>query len=366
MSFISEYPEHRYLLPKATVQREVLLPEDVSGAVLVRKGQRVDPRMVIARGQGTSRHHIVEAAQALGLRVPDDLTAKLLVEVNEAVEEGQALAGDNANRGRRAFSPVEGVVAAVSAGRIIVKETPPIIELEAGIQGYVVELRGNRGAVIETNGAVIQGVWGNNRRAVGVLRWEPKEGIEFIKGDDINTEWRGTIIITKSPLSYQGMVIMEEQEVAGVVAPSMDSTLLDAAAAFKRAILITNSFGNQRMALAVQTLLTDVMKDNPNVQGALDAVQPGALEARRPELVITLTSKDAREFPVPRLAERLQLGMTVRIAREPYLGQTGRVTALPLGLAMLPNGLRVPVATVELPGGEREAIPIADLEVLGV
>ncbi len=361
MTAYDEYPQQRYMLKSATVRRAVLLPGDVRGTLLARDGQPVEMTNVVARGQLPSRHHIVEAAAELRLRNPDDLNALLQVERGERVQAGQVLAGKNKRRGPK--SPVDGIVVGMGEGRIIVQELPIEIDLEAGIRGFVVDVRPRRGVMIQTAGAVMQGVWGNGRRAIGALRFEPDDGLELMAGDDIGLVWRGAIVISKRPLSELGMRVMEAQDIAGVIAPSMDSTLIDAARNFDRAILLTEGFGTMRLSIAVQTFLQEMIESTPNIRGTLDAVTPDALNPRRPELLVSLAYREGAEPRPPRTVDRLRVGMPIRITTHPYTGQSATITDIPSAPVQLDGGLRVPAAYVQLTGGEVVAVPIANLEV---
>jgi hypothetical protein len=364
MSFTSEYPEQRYVLPHATLRREVLLPNGVYGTLLVRDGQRVEVNTILARGQLPSHHHIVEAARALGLKNPDDLNAMLVVEMGDVVVRGDVLAGRHPNRGARAFAPVEGVVVGVDRGRIIVREAPEEVDLLAGMQGFVVELRPRRGAVIQATGAVLQGVWGNNQRAVGAIRMEPSDGLEFIQGNDLSVDWRSAIVITRNGLGPTALAVMEEQDIAGVIAPSMDSTLIDAALSFNRAILLTEGFGNQRMSITVQSFLQQLLNEHLNVRGSLDAVLPNLLESRRPELLVNIPVRSGEDDPrAPRSADRLRAGMQVRVTVPPYQGQTVTIEEIPRNPIQIDGGMRMRIAHVQLPGGDSATVPIANLEV---
>jgi hypothetical protein len=301
---------------------------------------------------------MVDAAEILNLRHPEDLEAIVEVTIGDAVDEGQVLT----SRGRRVRAPVDGVVVAIDGGRIVIRENPLELDLVAGMPGFVVEVRPRRGAVIQTSGAVLQGVWGNGKRAVGAIQMEPDDGLELIQGDDIDMRWRGAIVVTRRPLSELGMQIMEEQDIAGVVAPSLDSTLMHAALNFGRAILLTEEIGDIRMSVAVQNFLTDILEESPNLRGSLDAVEPSVMEARRPELLMNVQQRAGEDPRPPRAVDRLRPGMSIRVTRAPYAGQSGVVEGLPEQAAAVEGGLRVPVASVRLTTGEVVTIPIANVE----
>lgn len=361
----SSYPEQRYVLPLTTLRRECFLPSDVSGKVIARQGQRVESTSIVAKGELPARHHIVDAAEILRLRRPEQLTEKelLLVNVGDTVEEDQALAGKNPNRGRRAFSPVDGVVVGIEAGRIIVKEHPEEIQLVSGMRGYVAEVREGRGIIIETAGAVLQGVWGNDKRTIGVLRMEPDDGMEFIQGDSINTEWRGAVVVTRRPLTVTNFIIMDDQDIAGVIAPSMDASLVDVALSMNRAVLLTEGFGNMNMSNVVSTMLTDITKQYMNAQTTVDAVRPSSLMARLPEMLINVPIKEGEEPRMLQPSVRLRRGMRVRLTQSPYVGQVATVRDLPQQPIALDNGMQVACVQVETAGGEIIYVPVPNVEL---
>ena len=359
MTFYVEYPQQRYVVSTVTIQREVLLPNDVRGILNVREGQQVEINTIIARGQRPARHHIVEAAKKLRLRKPEQLNELLTVAVGDPVTTGDPLT----TRRRRVVSPVDGTVAGIEGGRIIVREEAEEVEVIAGIQGWVIQLIPRRGVVIQASASVVQGVWGNNRRAVGAIRVEPEEGLELIQGDSINLEWRGAIVLTKRPLSEIGMRIMEEQDIAGVIAPSMDSTLLGSAVQFERAIMLTEGFGEARMSVVVQNFIADTIENNRNIRGTLDAVTPNPLEIRRPELMMNVITREGQEPPAPRTVDRLRKGMQVKVTRFPYTGQMGTIVEIPQTPVQIDGGIRTAVARVQLTSGDTVNVPIANLEV---
>jgi hypothetical protein len=368
MSFASDYPEQRYIIARTTLRREVVLPPDVKGVVMATTGQRVDGNTVVARGYAPAQHYILQAADELRLGRRQPLDEFLLVEVGDMVEAEQALASKrkDPDRGRRVFSPVKGIIVGIDARRIVVRENAEQIEVIAGLAGRVVDIHLGRGVEIETSGAVLQGVWGNGRRAVGALKMEPDDGMEFIEGGAINLDWRGTIVITRRPLTMTNLVIMEEQDIAGVIAPSMDSTLIDLVQQSERAVLLTEGFGNSDMSNVVFNMLYQVVDENFNVRATLDAVQPRYAVARRPEVVIGVRIKDGQEPKVLSPGSRLIKNARVRITRAPYGGQVGVIRELPTTPLPLGNGLSVPAAVIELAGGERVNIPHVNLELFDV
>ncbi|RMG88054.1 MAG: hypothetical protein D6712_04415 [Chloroflexi bacterium] len=354
------YPDQRYITRLTTIRRECLLPDDAIGKVVALDGTRVDIRDVVARGAVPRRHIIIEGQKFFGLKKPDALNALLLVKVGEAVDEGVPIAGKNPKRGKRIFAPVRGIVKAVTNGRIIMSEMPEIIDLEAGVKGRVVEVYPRRGVAIEAVGGLLQGVWGNGHRRISILREGPQEGLEFLGTEDVfGAGYRGSIVLSRRPLTAMGLQIAEEQNVHGVIVPSMDASLRPRALESEIAIFLTEGFGDMPMSTGVYSQL----KDYNGRSILMDAYTPTGEAPRRPEIIINELSKERP--PRPNFMLALRPGMGVRITREPHAGSLVRVVDLPKKPVLLDNGLRVPCARVELVSGDVIAVPLADLEYIG-
>lgn len=361
MSYGIYFPDQRHALTLTTIRRERLLPHEALGEVEAREGERLDLRDVVARGPLPTRYRILEAAAFFGLKRPSDLNKLLLVAEGDAVEAGQPLAGKAKGRGRRLLSPFAGEVAHIGEGRIIVAEAPDVVELEAGLSGTVIEVRERRGIVIETTGAVLQGVWGNGKVSVGPLIMEPDGGLENLVASAIDIQYRGAILVTRTTLTAAGLQATEAMNLAGVVAPSMSPRLLDAARGQAAAILLTEGFGNMRMSGYNVNFLDGLA----GKQATLDGVQPDRLEARRPELVVNVPTRASERPPEPNANTAVRAGTTVRLTRGDSAGQVGQVIHLPKTPYSLENGLRLLCVQVQLAAGGTVFVPLANLEVIG-
>jgi len=314
----------------------------------------------VVRGTIPARHVIIEAAQFFGLKNPAELDELLLVEAGNAVDEQDALAGRPKGR-RRLYSPVRGIVAYIGEGRIIIQETPELIDVEAGVDGQVIEVRPGRGVVIETVGALVQGAWGNNRRALGPLQIEPEDGLETIFGDQIEIKYQGAIVVTRRPLKALGLQVMEDQGLRGVIAPSMDADLIEQAMNASGAVMLTEGFGAVRMSAALSALFANVS----GRQAMLDAYMPARGESRRPEVIMNPTGRTGARPPEPDKDVPLRPGMAVRLTRMPYAGQVGQIVNLPKSPCLLDNGLRVMCAQVAFASGDKVLVPLENIEIFG-
>lgn len=351
------YPDQRFVSDLATLYREVMLPDEALGDVIVREGQAVDIRENVARGMIASRHIIIEAARELRLKDRDALEHALDVTFNTRVEVGQVIAS---NGNREVTAPVTGVLVHVTEGRIIMQEMPEIFNLEAGVRGDVVRVYPGRGVAIEAVGAVVQGVWGNGGSVISTLQMEPPGGIERLSQGGLDTTFKGMVVVTQSPLNRAMIDVAIERGFAGLIAPSMDASLMPLLTDVELHVMLTEGFGQIRMSRAIIQLLEDF----DGQQLTLDAFQPQRWSSRRPELVINIRTMEEVAAPDWRLA--LQKGMRVRISREPHMGATGNIVSLLPRPVLLDNGLRVAAAGVDLHAtGEIVVIPLANLELAG-
>lgn len=355
------YPEQRHLLLKTAVRRERLLPEYVSGEVLVTTGTRIALRDVVARGAAPAPYVLLDAAQYFDLRDPDKMFDLLDVRIGEQVGKGDVLAGRSGRRGKRLTSPVDGQVVEITQGWIVLQEYVPAIELEAGVNGTVISVRKGRGVIAEAYGAVLQGVWGNNRRTIGTIRFEPSDGIENVRVDVMENNYRGVVMVTRRPLKPSTFDAIDERGFSGVIAPSMEPDMIGLALQSTSTILLTEGFGEQRMSNAVVQFLEEM----EGRQAMLDAVLPTMLETRRPEAIINVPMNPGERPSPPNQSAVLQVGREVRLTSGESAGMVGHVIGLPKEPILLENGLRVACAQVELVTGEKVHVPLANIEVSG-
>ncbi|GAB1421461.1 hypothetical protein MASR2M15_16260 [Anaerolineales bacterium] len=358
------YPDQRFASRLISFTRECLLPESAVGRVRVKDGALVDIRDVVAKGFMPSRLHIIEAAEILGLKDKANVDRMLLVDRGQMVKEKTPIAGKDRKKGKRILAPTQGMIVKTDplSGRIIFREQPQMINLQAGVQGEVVRYYPNRGVGIQAVGAIVQGVWGNNdSQHISTLKIEPKDGIESIITDQFDTNFRGAIVVTYRPLKRISLELASQQNIIGIIAPSMDADLIALAEEVPTSLMLTEGFGQMTMNHETFSML----KEFDGYQVTIDAYQPRPWEPRRPEVIISRIAPADSHPPAPNFKIQLAVGMTVRVTQQPFLGQLGTVQSLPLKTQKIQNGLRVPVANVQLIAGERVNIPLTDLELVG-
>ena len=358
MTSAAYYPDQRQMLPLTLIRRERALPEGAGHAQLETSiGARVGLRDIVVRGSYPSPYYVLDGKAALRLRRASDLLDLVQVSSGEVVTKGQLLA----RKGRRKLlAPVDGTIALIEDGRILIEEQPEAVEVTAGVNGQVLDVDLAGGVVVETFGALLQGVWGNGKHAVGGLRFEPMSGLDDA-GDALGIQYRGAIVVTKRRLKAAGLALMESQGIAGLIAPSMESSLLPAALRAPGPILLVEGFGTARLNPSAQQFLTEF----EGKQATLDAALPSKTAPRRPEVVITVPLPSLDRPAAPPIHLALQTGMAVRVMRSDGSSIAGQIVGMPEEPQVLENGLAIPCAQVELITGERVPVPLANIEVFG-
>ena len=181
-----------HILPLTIIQKQRVLP--IPGKVVVRKGQRVGPRDVIAEGDLTPEHILLNIAKGLSVSI-DQADALIQCVVDDDVNEGDLIAGPIGITRRVVRAPVNGKIKLAGNGQVLIQVDKLPSQLKAGISGTITQLIPDSGAVIETNGALIQGVWGNGHADFGVMQLKLEAPDDELTADQIDVSLRGTIIV---------------------------------------------------------------------------------------------------------------------------------------------------------------------------
>jgi hypothetical protein len=220
-----------------------------------------------------------------------------------------------------------------------------------------VALIGDRGAVIETSGALIQGVWGNGRIESGLLNVLAKAPDHKLTPDQLDVSFRGAIVLAAYCEEAKALSIAAELPVRGLILASMPAALLPAALEIPIPILVLEGFGHIAMnSRAYKLLIT-----NERREVVVNAEDWDRFNGSRPEIIIPLPG--SASLVPPKDVDAFGIGLNVRVVRAPHMGEIGVITASEK-TARLPNGLRTTAITVRLESGQEFLLPIANVERL--
>jgi hypothetical protein len=112
--------------------------------------------------------------------------------------------------------------------------------------GMVVTLSGDRGVIIETVGALVQGVWGNNRIDYGLLNILIREPEDILTADRLDVSLRGAILLAGYCKDPEALKAAAGLPVRGLVLSSMEASLVPIAKKMPFPILVLDGFGQSR------------------------------------------------------------------------------------------------------------------------
>jgi hypothetical protein len=347
------YPFEAQVAPLVNVRRERILP--APGDVLVKLNERVEPTQVVARADLPGDFRVLSVAHELGVS-PTKIQRYMQVKVGDGVRRGQVIAK---RRSRLVKSPIAGVLASSGNGRVLVETPPTPFELRAYISGVVTNVLQNRGVVIETTGAVIQGAWGTGGESFGVLKRLVKSPDKPLRARDIDPSCHGTIVIGGSETTEAVLERAQELQIRGIVIGGLSPELIPLVKRCPIPIVATEGIGAIPMSDPVFQLLTTNDGREASISGR---VRPrwGVV---RPEIVITLPAESlpsAQAQP----GTPLTTGARVRVVRAPYLGQVGTVVTLVDHPRHIETDARVRGAVIDLGQEEPVFVPLVNLEVL--
>ena len=124
-------------------------------------------------------------------------------------------------------------------------------------------------------------------------------------------------------------------------------------------LILTEGFGEIGMAHRTFDLLTENDGRGASVSGATQ-IRAGVI---RPEVIIP-SDQEAPAKDAEKVVKGLEVGVQLRVIRQPYFGRMGTVVDLPPELQVLETGARVRVLELKLENGETIILPRANVEII--
>ncbi|MDY7107199.1 MAG: hypothetical protein SYC29_01045 [Planctomycetota bacterium] len=349
----------------------------IKGDVLVKKGDRVQARDVVARTFMPGEITPLNMSNLLSMP-PSDVMDCMLKREGERIEIGEPLAQTkgifglfkNTYRARD-----EGVIETISpvTGQVIIRGEQIPVEVKAYLAGEVVEVIPGEGVVIEADVTFVQGIFGVGGEQYGTIRMAAKSHEQELVADMISADMKDCVVVGGGRVWHEAIERAQEVGAAAVIAGGIDDEDLkevlgyDLGVAFTGTeeigltVVITEGFGDIAMAERTFSLLHSRQGDVAAVNGATQ-IRAGVM---RPEIVIPLGEDEKTRGPEDEhYGGLLEPGRPVRIIRDPYFGLIGEVAALPPEPQALGSGSRARVLEVRLSSGEEVVIPRANVELI--
>ncbi len=355
-----------------TIRKERRLP--LAGQVKVSVGDVVAAEQVVAETALPGNVTTVNVAHDLNVNT-EEVPRLMLKSEGDSVQAREPIAEHKALWGifhAVSRSPVEGTIENISSitGQVLIRGPAVPVELTAYIDGMVVEVLSGEGAVVECQGALIQGIIGIGGEAHGEVMIAVEHPAQPLTADLIAEDCRGKLIVGGEQATLDALQQAREVGAVGVVVGGIDAAVLDELLGETLGVaitgdedvgltlIITEGFGELPMAQHTFDLLTAHAGERASLNGATQ-IRAGVI---RPEVIIPHPS--SAEAPSEPATAGLSVGSRVRLIRDPYFGVLGTVTALPEELQKIETESLVRVVHVRTDEGNELTIPRANIELI--
>jgi hypothetical protein len=365
--------------PGLTVtERHILLKDrrlPLAGEVDVKVGDIVTADQIVARTELPGKVFPVNIANQLGVD-PGRLKGYMLKKVGDSVTKDELLAETPGFMGffkSEARAIVTGTIEALSTvtGTVILQAAPIPVEVDAYINGRVVEVIPDEGCVVQAPAALVQGIFGLGGEAKGEIVIAVDNPQDELQASALNDSHKGKVVVGGSYINLAGLRRAVEVGAAGLVTGGFDYDDIKELLGYEIGVaitggedlgltlIVTEGFGHIEMAPATFALLKGKEGRRASINGATQ-IRAGVI---RPEVVITHDDEDApTEKFVPPEPVGISIGDTVRGIRAPWFGKIGTVKSLPVELTRMESETRVRVLEVSFRDGQTAILPRANVE----
>ncbi|MCX7835620.1 MAG: hypothetical protein N2450_06070 [bacterium] len=356
-----------------TIIKERQLPTEPSKThVLVTVGQKVKSTDIVLRSELAGNVVPLNVANLLQVS-PQDVPSLLLKKEGDQITKDEVIAESKGLFGlfkSQVKSPIHGSIESVSAvtGQLMLREPPIPIELNAYVDGQVVQITDDKVVSIETKGVFIQGIFGVGGETVGTIQVISNSPNEVITEKQIPSNCDGQVLVGGALVTLKALQLAIKNGACGFVTGGFSNHELKELLGYEQGVAITGTeqigltliltegFGSITMADRTYQLLKKYNGYKASINGATQ-IRAGVI---RPEVVIPHTLEIAES---KHTIKGLEPGDTVRVIREPYFGRIGKVISLPSELQVVESEAKVRIMIVDL-DGEQVLIPRANVEII--
>ncbi|MBI5707434.1 MAG: hypothetical protein HZC36_10650 [Armatimonadetes bacterium] len=365
--------------PGLTVSGDVIVRRvrrlPIRGEVLVKIGDPIQPDTVVARALLPGILQTIKFAELYGIE-PRDVPSQFPMKVGQTLAKDQVILETKGFLGmgkKTIASAFAGTIESISevTGNVLVREDPIPIDVTGYVTGKIAEVLPEEGAIVETRGAMAQGIFGVGGETTGTIHVAVGSHDQVLKADNIHAEDKGKVLIGGAGMTLDAMQRASEVGVAGIVAGGLrDQDLIQflgydigvaitGQEAINVTLMVTEGFGFLPMAKRTFELFLSLEGKRASMNGATQ-IRAGVI---RPEVIVPLEQTSAMAQTAQSGGE-LTAGTPIRVIREPYFGQLGTVTDLPATLQVVESGTHVRVLKARLDDGQEVMVPRANVEII--
>lgn len=370
---------HAYTPGLKVLSQTVLIKDrrlPLPGEILVKQGDKVYAEQVVARTKLPGNVQTMNIAGLLGI-LPEEIEEAMLKKTGEPVKKEEQIARSKGFFGlfkSSVKSPIDGEIENISkiTGQVILREPPIPVEVISYINGEVIETIKQEGVKIRASGSFIQGIFGIGGETIGILATAVSGPEQPLTQKEIDKKFKDKVVIGGSIVDYDTLVHARKIGVKGIVVGGIEDNDLKMFMGYDIGVAITGSeqvgltlivtegFGRLRMADRTFNLLKSLEGKKASINGATQ-IRAGVM---RPEVIVPLETALTKKSADISSGTGLEVGMSVRIIREPHFGAIGKVVNLPVDLADIETEAHVRVLSVELEDRTTIILPRANVEII--
>lgn len=327
--------------------------QEREGRILVHLGDYVSSDTILADEPVAVSHKVIDVGRMLGMSREIPTADFVDWKVGEQIEKDDILAQRGSMFKGVIRSPVSGKIVAIGGGQVMIEVESPRRDLVAGMPGLVRQIVPERGVILELNGAVVDGIWGNNRMGFGVLHMLANEPLR--QTVELQLALQNRIVVTGSIQDAETFRWLAASGVKGIISGGVSSRLLGEINAWPYPLMLVDGFGAQAMNSTAYRVLESV------------ATMPCYLLAlpyhhHLQQQPVALVQRQLENFDQP-VEETFAVGQQVKVISRPYLGQMGTIIEIDPS-AYLHYAGKVPVALLRFDDESLVQIPLQNLEII--
>jgi len=354
--------------------RELPLP----GKALVKVGDRVQSDTAVLSAELPGDLTVVHMADRMGFD-PEDIAEHFSLKDGDSVSKGELLCEINTFFGlfnTRLECPADGQIEFFTEknAHLAIRHQPVPLSVNAYIEGVVSKVEEGKRVTIETEGALMQGIFGVGGERQGTIFKLDCANDQLVTAELLKLSgenFRDKIIIGGAQFDISALREAGKHTAAAIVTGSIDAKTLADYLGYEigvsitgdeqlpSTLIVTEGFGMLPISKRVTELTGQFNGRQASVNGATQ-VRAGAM---RPEVIIPIQKTSAHDTPAAQ-PKALDIGAPIRIVRVPYFGQFGTICELPHEPQQMPSGSFLRVLKARLDSGEEVVVPRANVELL--
>ncbi len=325
------------------------------GTVLVRTGDEINRGDSIAETRLPERFLVYDVVNQLKLP-PNAVDRHIHRLVGESFVAGDVIAQKPGLFSRIFRARQDGKVVSIRDGKVVLALGQAVETIAAPFPGVITEIIHEQGAVIETFGAVTEGVLGGSGSAVGELTFS-KLGLDDRKRLEDETSFTGKICYCESLEHVQQLKAVLQADLAGLVLGSISARVYERLRGSTLPWLLLGGFGTFELNGKTRAVLESMKGQTVYLLGNHSDQPPTLLCPKHQE-------NQAQDRLNHQASQALKVGAKVRLWGQPYQGRNGEIIELPREFEPSACGESILPVVVKLTEELTVRVPIENLVIV--